>query len=119
MPGCCSSTSTHSSGISLLHRDAIVTMPPYEFWLRGSLAFAQWLQTTSPTCGHARLLPITANGSPAMAVYAMRETSQLSPSSIHVLHWRDGKVAAIHAFLEPALFGVFSLPTAPRLEATT
>jgi RNA polymerase sigma-70 factor, ECF subfamily len=106
--------------VSLLHRDAVVTMPPHSFWLHGSDAFANWLRANSATCGHGRLVPTSANGSPAMAVYAPTDPGRLTPSGLHVLHWHDGKVAALHAFLQPTLFELFDLPTTvqPRITAT-
>jgi hypothetical protein len=38
----------------------------------------------------------------------------LEPFEIHVLEIAGGSVAAIHAFLDPALFPVFGLPSTPE-----
>jgi RNA polymerase sigma-70 factor (ECF subfamily) len=38
----------------------------------------------------------------------------LEPFEIHVLEIAGGRIAAIHAFLDPALFPVFGLPPAPE-----
>lgn len=97
--------------VSLLHRDAVVSMPPFAFWLHGRDAFRVWLTSTGPACGRERHVLTEANGCPAVAVYAPGAGGALVPSAVHVLEWRDGRIAALHAFLDPSLFAVFGLAT--------
>jgi RNA polymerase sigma-70 factor, ECF subfamily len=98
--------------VSLLHRDAVVSMPPYAFWLRGRDAFGGWLRSYLRACPHDRLVLTEANGCPALGVYRRVDGAGLAPSGVHVLAWRRGEIVSWHAFLEPALFGVFGLPAA-------
>jgi len=108
--------------VSLLHRDVVVSMPPYSFWLRGRDSFRIWLESNVSTCGHARLVVTEANGCPAVAFYSRSATGgSLKPSAIHVLEWYHGNVVALHAFLDSdsALFSLFGLPIAVRDEFST
>jgi RNA polymerase sigma-70 factor, ECF subfamily len=100
--------------VSLLHDDAIVSMPPFSFWLRGGAAFGTWLESRAATCGHGRLVPTDANASPAAALYVPGAAGALEPSGLHVLQWRDGRVASLHVFLQPELFELFGLPASTR-----
>lgn len=96
--------------VALLHRDAVVSMPPFSFWLRGRDAFAIWHESNSTTCGHIHVVVTEANGSPAVALYGPGPHGVLQPSGLHTLEWRHDKIVALHAFLDPALFGMFGLP---------
>jgi RNA polymerase sigma-70 factor (ECF subfamily) len=96
--------------VALLHRDAVVSMPPYPFWLRGREAFGVWLASSVEVCGHVRPLLTEANGSPAVAGYRAGTGGLLEPAGLHVLTWRRGAIVAWHAFLDPTLFGLFGLP---------
>ena len=61
--------------------------------------------------GGDRVVPLAANGCPALAVYRPnRESGQLEAFGIHVLECAVGRIVAIHAFLDPALFTTFGLP---------
>jgi len=112
--------------VSLLRHDVVVSMPPFSFWLHGQDAFRLWLENNVVACDHARLILTDANGSPAAALYRAGPTGALERSGLHVLHWRDGKIASLHVFLQPALLEQFGLPqilpqasTGPQLEEST
>jgi RNA polymerase sigma-70 factor, ECF subfamily len=98
--------------VALLHEDAVVSMPPFAFWLRGREAFGRWLGSTGSACGHALVVPTEANGCPAAAMYIAGPDGALRPWGIHVLECRAGRIQAIHAFLDPGLFPTFGLPGA-------
>jgi RNA polymerase sigma-70 factor, ECF subfamily len=95
--------------VALLHRDVVVSMPPYPFWLRGREAFRVWLESTASACGHAHMVVTEANGCPAVALYDRGAGGELEPSAIHVLEGRDDRIGALHAFLDPAVFPMFGL----------
>ena len=50
-----------------------------------------------------------ANGCPAVALYGSGARGDLEPSAIHVLEGRDGRIGALHAFLDPTVFPMFGL----------
>jgi RNA polymerase sigma-70 factor, ECF subfamily len=97
--------------VSLLRDDAVIEMPPFDLWLRGRDDIRRWLIAVCALSDHL-LTPVDANGSPAAAVYRPRAPGAgHSAFAIHVLDVSDGRIAAIHAFLDPALFGLFGLPS--------
>jgi RNA polymerase sigma-70 factor (ECF subfamily) len=59
-----------------------------------------------------RLIPLTANGQPAAAMY-MRDGDGHVPFQLHVLDVRPDGVSRVVAFLDTTLFAKFGLP--PRL----
>jgi RNA polymerase sigma-70 factor, ECF subfamily len=96
--------------VVLLRDDAILEMPPFDFWLRGAHDIRQWLIAVDAIADHV-LTPVSANASPAAAVYRP-ETPAGQPTAfaIHVLDVAGGRISAIHSFMEPALFQLFGLP---------
>jgi RNA polymerase sigma-70 factor (ECF subfamily) len=96
--------------VSLLHHDVVVSMPPYAFWLRGRDVFGRWLRARIAPCDNVRMLRTDANGVPAAALYKNDDGGGWKPVGLHVPAWRDGKVASLHAFLDPAIFTLFDLP---------
>jgi RNA polymerase sigma-70 factor (ECF subfamily) len=59
-----------------------------------------------------RLLPLTANGQPAAAMYMrLPDTGgRHVPFQLHVLELRPGGVSHVVAFLDTSLFAKFGLP---------
>ncbi len=97
--------------VALLHEDASLSMPPYELWLRGIPDIRRFLAALKVEGGRDQVIEVAANGCPALAVYRSAGPSgALEPFEIHVLEIAGGRIVAIHAFLEPALFPVFGLP---------
>jgi RNA polymerase sigma-70 factor (ECF subfamily) len=96
--------------VGLLRDDAIVEMPPFDLWLRGTDDIRDWLIAVDALADHT-LTPINANGSPAVAVYRP-ETPGGQPAAfaIHVLDVVNGRISVIHSFIDPALFKTFGLP---------
>ena len=57
------------------------------------------------------MLPVTANGQPALAGYLRDdERGGFSAHGINVLTLDGGRVAGIMAFLDPSMFARFGLP---------
>jgi RNA polymerase sigma-70 factor (ECF subfamily) len=99
--------------VGLLRDDAIVDMPPFDLWLRGRENIRQWLIAVGALADHL-LTPVSANGSPAVAVYRPEVPGgQPIAFAIHVLDVVDGRISAIHSFIDPALFELFGLPGEP------
>jgi RNA polymerase sigma-70 factor (ECF subfamily) len=101
--------------VALLRDDAILEMPPFEFWLCGADDIRQWLIAVDALADHV-LTPMSANGSPAAAVYRP-ETPGAQPTAfaIHVLDVVAGHITGIHSFIDPTLFELFGLPSRPNL----
>ena len=98
--------------VALLHEDATLSMPPFDLWLQGTVDVRRFLTAMEGECGHDFVIPLAANGSPALAVYGPTGASRtLEPIGIQVLEVAYGRIAGIHAFLDPGLFPIFGLPT--------
>jgi len=99
--------------VSLLRDDAIVEMPPFDLWLRGTDDIRTWLIAVEAMADHT-LVPVNANGSPAVAVYRPEEPEgEPVAFAIHVLDVIGGRISAIHSFIDSGLFDAFGLPHHP------
>ncbi len=104
--------------VSLLHEDASLSMPPYQMWLRGLEDLRGWYTGFGQHCLGSRLVPVTANGSPAFGQYWPNgeDRDQLDPWCIQVLELSGGRIKHIHHFLDQgypgrSLFPRFGLPS--------
>jgi RNA polymerase sigma-70 factor (ECF subfamily) len=101
--------------VALLHADATLSMPPFELWLQGIPDIRRFLVALEVEGSRDRVIEVAANGCPALAVYRPAGPLRaLAPFEIHVLEIVDDRIAAIYAFLDPALFPVFGLPPTPE-----
>jgi RNA polymerase sigma-70 factor (ECF subfamily) len=97
--------------VALLHEDVILSMPPYPLWMRGTDAVRTWLEAATDDCRGTRFVPIAANGGRALAAY--RPTGPggaYEAFGIQVMELSAGRIAGIHAFLDPRLFPLFDVP---------
>jgi RNA polymerase sigma-70 factor (ECF subfamily) len=95
----------------LLREDARVSAAPLPLWFDGREAFLASARR-SAAAGRFRFVATRANGQPAAASYVRApDGSSFVAMGIDVLRIEDGRVAAIHTFLRPDLFGSFGLPT--------
>ncbi|MEA2396550.1 MAG: polymerase sigma-70 factor, subfamily [Thermoleophilaceae bacterium] len=101
--------------VSLLHEDAILSMPPHELWLQGRLDIRGWFLGTGSECRGSRLLPATANGMPAFGQYRPSGPGgSFEPWALQVIEVSGGRIAGISSFLDTArLFPLFGLPDRP------
>ena len=99
-----------TSLVSLLHEDAVMSMPPYDFWLRGSAEMGRWFLGPGIGCRGSRLMAITANGCPAFGSYRPDENGGYAPFAIQVIEISGDRIAGYHNFVDPALFAAFGLP---------
>jgi RNA polymerase sigma-70 factor, ECF subfamily len=95
----------------LFTREAIWEMPPFVGWYQGPQAIAALIHQQCPAQapGDMRLIPLTANGQPAAAMY-MRDGDKHLPFQLHVLDVRADGVSHVVAFLDTTLFAKFGLP---------
>jgi RNA polymerase sigma-70 factor, ECF subfamily len=96
---------------ALLHEDAIMSMPPYELWLRGADQVRGWLEGPGAECEGSRMVATRANGQPAFGQYRIDPAGGHAPWALQVLDLRDGRVTGLCSFLDVArLFPRFGLP---------
>jgi RNA polymerase sigma-70 factor (ECF subfamily) len=97
--------------VALLHEDLVMSMPPYDLWLRGPEELRAWFLGPGHGCQGSALVPVKANSSPAFAQYRPSGPGgRLEPWSIQVLEVRDGRITSLTSFLDKDLFARFGLP---------
>ena len=96
--------------VELLHEDAVMTMPPYDFWLEGPVELGRWFLGQGRGCEGSRLVATAANGGAAFGSYRPDGEGGRRPWAIQVLELADGRVIGHHSFLDPRLFAAFGLP---------
>ena len=96
--------------VTLLHDDAIMSMPPYDFWLQGPKEIAAWFLGGGIGCKGSRLVATWANGMPAFGSYKVDPAGGYTPWAVHVLDISAGRIAGHHSFVDVSLFPVFGLP---------
>jgi RNA polymerase sigma-70 factor, ECF subfamily len=97
--------------VSLLHEDAIMSMPPFAWWLRGRADIRRALLAAGQPCEGARLVPTVANGSPAYAQYRPSGPhGDYQPFALIVLELSNSRVIGITTYLNAErLFPLFDL----------
>jgi RNA polymerase sigma-70 factor (ECF subfamily) len=97
--------------VALLHEDAVMSMPPYDFWLQGPQLMGEWFEGPGCGCRGSRLIATSANGHPAFASYRVDPAGGHTPFAIQVLEVSGGRIVGHHNFLDTELFAAFGLPT--------
>jgi RNA polymerase sigma-70 factor (ECF subfamily) len=97
---------------SLIHEDALQSMPPFEMWLRGRAQILTFWQTQGAGCAGSRLVPTVANGRPAFGQYRPSESGHgHDPWALQILDIADGRLVELSFFLDTeTLFPLFGLP---------
>jgi RNA polymerase sigma-70 factor, ECF subfamily len=96
--------------VTLLHDDAVQSMPPYAMWIRGAADIGRWMLGPGIGCRGSRLLPTAANGSPAFGQYRVDPEGGHAPWALQVLEFSGDRISGFHAFLDTDLFAAFGLP---------
>ncbi|MET7703755.1 sigma-70 family RNA polymerase sigma factor [Streptomyces sp. NPDC005485] len=104
---------------ALLHEDAIMTMPPFDLWLRGTDDITGFMTTLGAPCEGSRLVPVEVNGLPGFAQYKPDpESGGYVPWAVQVLEISKGRITGFHCFLDTARwFPLFGLPLSLEAEA--
>jgi RNA polymerase sigma-70 factor (ECF subfamily) len=102
--------------LALIHEDAVMTMPPFELWLRGSADITAWMvQPTPSLCAGSVLVPVHANGVQAWGQYKPDPDGGYRAWGLQVHEASGGKFSRLTWFLDtPRLFPLFGLP--PHLD---
>lgn len=96
--------------LRMLREDVALEMPPHLTWFRGREAVGRFIDgTVLGGPGVNRLIPTTANGQPALAVYRREPDGLHHAHGIQVLTVTPTGIARIVTFLEPELFAAFGL----------
>lgn len=97
---------------ALLHEDAIMTMPPFDLWLRGTSDITGFMSTIGASCADSKLFPVQVNGTPGFAHYKPDpEKGGFAPWAVQVIEISEGRIAGFHCFLDtPRWFPLFGLP---------
>ncbi|WP_222193224.1 sigma-70 family RNA polymerase sigma factor [Modestobacter italicus] len=100
--------------VALLHEDAVMDMPPYAMWLRGSADIATWFTGPGHGCRGSHVVPLELNGNPGFAQWRPSGPGgSFEPWAVHAVEFRGGLVVRMTAFLGPRLFELFGLPRNP------
>jgi len=89
--------------VGLLRDDATLSMPPYDLWLLGVEEIRAWFLGRARECANSVFVPIEVNGTLGFTQHRRSGVGgALEPFAVTVLEAVDGRIAAIHAFLDPA-----------------
>ncbi|WP_225656296.1 sigma-70 family RNA polymerase sigma factor [Streptomyces pseudogriseolus] len=104
---------------TLLHEDAVMTMPPFDLWLTGADDITGFMTTLGAACANSKLVPVEVNGLPGFAQYKPDpENGGYTPWAVQALEISDGRITGFHCFLDTQRwFPLFGLPL--HLEAET
>jgi RNA polymerase sigma-70 factor, ECF subfamily len=109
-----------SSLVTLLHEDAVQSMPPFAMWIRGAREIGEWMVLPGPSaCRGSRLVPARANGSPAFGQYRPDPEGGYKPWALQIVETSGDLISELYFFLDAdALFPAFGLPAhLPALRA--
>jgi RNA polymerase sigma-70 factor (ECF subfamily) len=99
--------------VDLLSDGVVLSMPPMPEWFAGRAAvrgFFAWAWGPAGP-GPFRLIPTTANAQPAFGLYGLAADGDgYTPQAIQVLTLEGDRIARLHGFIRPDLFGLFGLP---------
>jgi len=99
-----------SSLVTLLRDDVVMSMPPFDFWLRGPADMAKFFVGDGAGCEGSILVPVPANGMAAFASYKPDPAGGHAPWSIQLIEVSGDRIVGHHNFLDTSLFAYFGLP---------
>jgi RNA polymerase sigma-70 factor (ECF subfamily) len=97
--------------VSLLHDDAVQSMPPFAMWMQGPEEIRRWMLGAGIGCRGSRLVATHANGCAAFGQYRSDGEGGHRPWSLQVIEISGDRISGLHAFLDTELFAAFGLPT--------
>jgi RNA polymerase sigma-70 factor (ECF subfamily) len=98
--------------VSLLHEDAVMSMPPFAMWIQGAGNIGRFFVEPTPSlCAGSRLIPTEANGCPAFAQYKPDPAGGYAPWGLQVLEYSGDRITGFHCFLDSErIFPLFGMP---------
>ena len=106
--------------VQLLREDAVFEMPPLLTWFAGRELIGRFLRArvlTEP--GRFQMIPVAANGQPALAAYLRDHDGAYRAHSICVLTIAASRITRVTSFNAPGLFVTFGLPQVTPAAAAT
>jgi RNA polymerase sigma-70 factor (ECF subfamily) len=102
--------------LTLLHEDAVMSMPPFDLWLQGNTNITAFMELPMPSlCAGSVLVPVNANGVRAWGQYKPDPDGGYKPHGLQVHEVTGGKFSKTTWFLDTGpLFELFGLP--PHLD---
>ncbi|MBV8162241.1 MAG: sigma-70 family RNA polymerase sigma factor [Acidimicrobiia bacterium] len=97
--------------VALLHDDAVMTMPPFNFWLRGPAEMGRFFVGAGIGCKDSRLLATAANGSSAFGSYKPDPDGGYMPWAVQVVETSGDRIVGHHNFIGEPVFALFGLPS--------
>ncbi len=99
--------------VELLTEDAVWEMPPFDGWYQGAAAIGTLISTHCPAsaAGDQVMVPVSANGRPALALYMLGEDGRHHAFHVQVPTLSAQGFSHVVAFFEPTLFERFGLPS--------
>lgn len=107
--------------VELLATDAVMSMPPWEYWLDGKDAVMATMGSPGtwdgePRPGRYRIVPAPMNCEPGALAYVRGPDGRYQPVCLTVMSLdADGRVAELTTFVLPELFAAWGFP--PVLDA--
>jgi RNA polymerase sigma-70 factor (ECF subfamily) len=96
----------------LLTHDAVLEMPPFLNWYVGREAYVRFIARVFTLRGTDwRMLPVQANGQPAVAAYVRAHNGSYDLHTLQVFTVTRSGVSRNTVFQDPSLFTTFALPT--------
>jgi RNA polymerase sigma-70 factor (ECF subfamily) len=98
--------------LAIIREDAVMTMPPFELWIRGNADITTWMVQPGPSaCAGSLLVPVRANGVLAWGQYKPDpERGGYRPWALQVHEVSGGKFGRMTWFLDvERLFPLFGL----------
>jgi RNA polymerase sigma-70 factor, ECF subfamily len=98
--------------VALLSADAVWEMPPFTGWYSGPDAIGELISTHCPAegPGDQRLVPVSANGQPAFALYMRGRDGVHRAFQLQQLTIEGDRVAHVVSYFDVSLFERFGLP---------
>ncbi|TKV29059.1 sigma-70 family RNA polymerase sigma factor [Arthrobacter sp. NamB2] len=96
--------------VSLLRDDVVLSMPPFNLWLRGPDDVRAWFVGEGRVCEGGRLLPLPVNGAGGFANYHLVEPGLWEAFALQVIETDGERIIGHHNFLYPDMFEAFGLP---------
>ena len=102
--------------VALLATDAVMNMPPWEYWLDGKDAVIATMQSTGtwdgvPRPGRYKIVPAPMNGEPAALAYVRAPDGRYHAVCLTVLSLdADGRIVELTTFVLPDLSAAWGFP---------